>query len=125
MTLLPESRALPEMVSRVPPEAGPRLGLTRSNVGVYGRRRPKGRGGGGGQAARYRQEAMGCNNTGVACHALLQGIFPIQGSNPGFLHCRHRVERVLVSQDHFSAPEIISLGLLLIHTSSPASWLTG
>ena len=32
---------------------------------------------------------------------------------------------MLVSQDHFSAPEIISLGLLLIHTSSPASWLTG
>ena len=28
-------------------------------------------------------------NTGVGCHALLQGIFPIQQSNPGFLHCRH------------------------------------
>ena len=27
-------------------------------------------------------------NTGVCCHALLQGIFPMQGSNPGFLHCR-------------------------------------
>ena len=27
-------------------------------------------------------------NTGVGCHALLQGIFPIQGSNPGLLHCR-------------------------------------
>ena len=26
-------------------------------------------------------------NTGVGCHALLQGIFPIQGSNPGLLHC--------------------------------------
>ena len=25
-------------------------------------------------------------NTGVGCHALLQGIFPTQGSNPGFLH---------------------------------------
>ena len=25
-------------------------------------------------------------NTGVACHALLQGIFPIQGSNPCLLH---------------------------------------
>ena len=24
-------------------------------------------------------------NTGVGCHALLQGIFPIQGSNPGLL----------------------------------------
>ena len=27
-------------------------------------------------------------NTGVGCHALLQGIFPIQGSNPGLPHCR-------------------------------------
>ena len=27
-------------------------------------------------------------NTGVSCHFLLQGIFPTQGSNPGFLHCR-------------------------------------
>ena len=27
-------------------------------------------------------------NTGVACHALLQGIFPTQGSNPRLLHCR-------------------------------------
>ena len=27
-------------------------------------------------------------NTGVGCHALLQGIFPTQGSNPCLLHCR-------------------------------------
>ena len=27
-------------------------------------------------------------NTGVSCHALLQGIFPTQGLNPGFPHCR-------------------------------------
>ena len=27
-------------------------------------------------------------NTGVRSHSFLQGIFPIQGSNPGFLHCR-------------------------------------
>ena len=26
-------------------------------------------------------------STGVGCHFLLQGIFLIQGSNPGFLHC--------------------------------------
>ena len=25
-------------------------------------------------------------DTGVGCHALLQGIFPTQGSNPGLLH---------------------------------------
>ena len=27
-------------------------------------------------------------NTGVGCQALLQGIFPTQGSNPGLLHCK-------------------------------------
>ena len=27
-------------------------------------------------------------NTGVGCRALLQGIFPTQGSNPGLSHCR-------------------------------------
>ena len=27
-------------------------------------------------------------NTGVGCHALLQGIFPTQEPNPGLLHCR-------------------------------------
>ena len=27
-------------------------------------------------------------STGVGCHALLQGIFPTQESNPGLLHCR-------------------------------------
>ena len=27
-------------------------------------------------------------NTGVDCHALLQGIFPTQGWNPGLPHCR-------------------------------------
>ena len=27
-------------------------------------------------------------NTGVGCHALLQGIFPTQGLNPGLLHHR-------------------------------------
>jgi len=26
-------------------------------------------------------------NTAVGCHALLQGIFPTQGSNPGLPHC--------------------------------------
>ena len=27
-------------------------------------------------------------NTGVGCHALLHGIFPTQGLNPGLLPCR-------------------------------------
>ena len=31
------------------------------------------------------------NNTGVGCHALLQGIVPTLESNPYLLHCRHVV----------------------------------
>ena len=27
-------------------------------------------------------------NSGACCHALLQGVFPTQGSNAGHLHCR-------------------------------------
>ena len=27
-------------------------------------------------------------NIGVGCHALIRGIFPTQGSHPGFPHCR-------------------------------------
>ena len=35
-------------------------------------------------------------NTGVGCLALLQGIFPTQGSNPSLLHCR----RTLLAEPH-------------------------
>ena len=35
-------------------------------------------------------------NAGVDCHALLQGIFPMQGSNPGVPHCR----RILYDPSH-------------------------
>jgi len=34
-------------------------------------------------------------NTGVDCHALLQGIFPTQGSNPGLPHCRQILDSLL------------------------------
>ena len=27
-------------------------------------------------------------NTGMSCYALLQGVFPTQGSKPGLPHCR-------------------------------------
>ena len=39
-------------------------------------------------------------NTGVCCYALLQGIFPIQGSNPGLPHCR----RILYCLSHQGRP---------------------
>ena len=38
--------------------------------------------------------------TGVGCHALLQGIFPTQGLNPGLLHCR----QILHCLSHREAP---------------------
>uniref|UniRef100_A0A8B9YL87 Nucleophosmin n=1 Tax=Bos mutus grunniens TaxID=30521 RepID=A0A8B9YL87_BOSMU len=39
--------------------------------------------------------------TGVGCHALLQGIFPTQGSNPGLLHCR----QILYHLSHQGSPK--------------------
>ena len=37
-------------------------------------------------------------NTGVGCHFLLQGIFPIQELNPGLPHCRQTVH-ILFRED--------------------------
>ena len=39
-------------------------------------------------------------NTGVDCHALLQGIFPTQGSNPGLPHRR----QILYNLSHQGSP---------------------
>ena len=42
-------------------------------------------------------------NTGVGFHALLQGIFPTQGSNPGLSHCRW----ILYHLSHQGCPRIL------------------
>ena len=42
-------------------------------------------------------------NTGVGCHALFQGIFLTQGSNPGLSHCR----LFLYHLSHQGSPRII------------------
>ena len=42
-------------------------------------------------------------NTGVGCHALLQGIFPIEGSNPGLLPCR----QILYHLSHQGSPRML------------------
>ena len=42
-------------------------------------------------------------NTGMGCHALLQGIFPIQGSNPGLPQCR----RILYQLSHQGSRRIL------------------
>src|SRR5574337_1106234 len=43
-------------------------------------------------------------NTRVGCHALLQGIFPTQGSNPGLPHCR-RILYHLGHRRHRRSPQ--------------------
>ena len=42
-------------------------------------------------------------NIGVGCHALLQGIFPTQGLNPGLSHCR----QILYHLSHQGSPRIL------------------
>ena len=42
-------------------------------------------------------------NTGVGCLALLQGLFPTQGSNQGLLHCR----LILYCLRHQGSPRIL------------------
>ena len=42
-------------------------------------------------------------NTGVGCHALLQGIFPTEGSNPGLLHLLH-CRPILYPLSHLGSP---------------------
>ena len=42
-------------------------------------------------------------NTGVGCHALLQGIFPTQGFTPGLPHCR----RILYHLSHQESTRIL------------------
>ena len=43
------------------------------------------------------------NSTGVGCHALLQGIVPTQGSNPGLPNCRW----ILYHLSHQGSPRIL------------------
>ena len=42
-------------------------------------------------------------NTGVGSFSLLQGIFPIQGSNPGLLHCRWILYQLSHKEAHTSS----------------------
>ena len=44
-------------------------------------------------------------NTGVGCHAILQGIFLTQGSNPVLLHCR----QILSHVSHQGSPRCLEL----------------
>ena len=54
-------------------------------------------------------------NTGVGCHALLQGIFPIQGSKPGLPHCR----QIFYHLSHQGSPYIHIYILILFRFFFP------
>ena len=49
-------------------------------------------------------------NTEVGSLSLLQGIFPTQGSNPGFLHCR----RILYQLSHKGSPNTLEHTLKMV-----------
>ena len=51
-------------------------------------------------------------NTGVGCHALLQGSFPTQVSNPGLLHCR----QILYHLSHQGRPTVNILSDKMLKT---------
>ena len=59
-------------------------------------------------------------NTGVGCHALLQGIFPTQGSNPHLLHCRRILYRLSLQGSPFSLQSANQLqNIILSVTKQP------
>ena len=51
-------------------------------------------------------------NIGVGCHALLQGIFTIQGSNPGLSHCG----QILYHLSRRGSPRILDPPVLRPHS---------
>ena len=57
-------------------------------------------------------------NTGVGCHAHLLGLFPTQGSNPGFLQCR----RILYHLSQQGSPRTLDC-LSLIQGNFPTQEL--
>ena len=56
-------------------------------------------------------------NTGVGCHAFLQGIFPTQASNSGLLHCKW----ILYCLSHQESPRILKW--VVYPFSRESSWL--
>ena len=67
-------------------------------------------------------------NTGVGCHALLWGIVPTQGSNPGLLHCR----QIVYDLSHQGSPRILECiaypffwGSSWLRNQTRVSWVAG
>ena len=57
-------------------------------------------------------------DTGVGCHALLQGIFPTKGLNPGLLHCR----QILYCLSHKRSPRILEWAAYPFSRGSSRNW---
>ena len=57
-------------------------------------------------------------NTGVDCHALLQGIFPTQGSKPSLPHCRW----ILYHLNHQGSPLLKIPSVCSVAKSCPTLW---
>ena len=57
-------------------------------------------------------------NTGGGCHALLQGLLPTQGSNPGLPHCR----RILYQLSHKGSPGDLISHECAVPQVSPIRW---
>ena len=49
--------------------------------------------------------------TGVGCHALLQGIFPTQGLNPGLLSCGRVLYRLSLPEPPLLGMRTVMIGL--------------
>ena len=60
----------------------------------------------------------------MGCHALLQGIFPTEGSNPGLLHCR-QILYLLSRQESQSSIVLWQPQSTPLTSTSPASSLGG
>ena len=60
-------------------------------------------------------------NTGVCCHAFLQGIFPTQGLNPGLLHCGW----ILYHVSHQESPRLLEWVAYFFSRGSfqPRTWI--
>ena len=48
-------------------------------------------------------------NTGVGCHALLQGIFPIEGSKLHLLHCRQILSTEPPGKPRLCIPDAVTI----------------
>ena len=57
-------------------------------------------------------------NTGVGSCSLLQGIFPTEGSNPGFLHCRW----ILYQLSQQGSPRMLEWGAYPFSSGSSLPW---